>query len=53
MPPLRIAPETAARLVEAQWQGVLVQWGIERTGRLSDFVTEQLRAWFEVAEIAR
>jgi len=48
MPPLPIAPEAAARLVEAQWQGALVQWGIEREGRLSDLVTEQLRAWFQL-----
>lgn len=48
MPPLPIAAEDAARLVEAQWQGVLVQWGIERRGRLSDFVAEQLRAWFRL-----
>jgi AcrR family transcriptional regulator len=46
MPTLGIAPETAARLVQAQWEGALLQWGIERHGRLSDFVTAQLRAWF-------
>ena len=46
MPPLPIPAGAAARLVEAQWQGVLVQWGIERQGRLSDVVAEQLRAWF-------
>jgi AcrR family transcriptional regulator len=48
MPTLPIPPEDAARLVEAQWQGVLMQWGIERQGRLSDFVSEQLRAWFRL-----
>lgn len=48
MPPLPIPAAEAARLVEAQWQGALVQWGIERDGRLSDFVAEQLRAWFRL-----
>jgi len=48
LPPLPIPAADAARLVEAQWQGALLQWGIEREGRLSEFVTAQLRAWFEV-----
>ena len=49
MPPLSVPPAEAALLVEAQWQGVLVQWGIYREGRLADFVAERLRAWFAVA----
>jgi len=53
MPPLPIAAEAAARLIEAQWQGVLVQWGIEREGRLSEFVSEQLRAWFQLISVNR
>ena len=48
MPPLPIPAEEAALLVEAQLQGVLVQWGIFRQGRLADFVAERLRAWFEL-----
>jgi TetR/AcrR family transcriptional regulator, macrolide resistance operon repressor len=48
MPPLAIPAEAAAMLVEAQWQGVLVQWGVFRQGRLAEFVTAQLRAWFGV-----
>jgi AcrR family transcriptional regulator len=48
LPPLPIAADEAARLVEAQWQGALLQWGIEQEGRLSDFVTKQLAAWFEL-----
>ena len=48
MPPLPIPAADAATLVEAQWQGVLVQWGIFREGRLADFVTAQLRAWFRL-----
>jgi AcrR family transcriptional regulator len=50
MPPLPIPAEQAAWLVEAQWQGVLVQWGIFREGALADFVAEQLRAWFDLAQ---
>lgn len=48
LPPLPVPAADAARLVEAQWQGALLQWGIEREGRLSDYVTAQLRAWFEL-----
>jgi AcrR family transcriptional regulator len=46
MPALPIPAAEAARLVEAQWQGALVQWGIGREGRLADFVADNLRAWF-------
>jgi AcrR family transcriptional regulator len=49
MPPLPIPAEAAAELVEAQWQGVLLQWGIFRQGRLADFVCERLRAWLDQA----
>jgi hypothetical protein len=52
LPPLPIPAADAARLVEAQWQGALLQWGIEREGRLSDFVTAQLRTWFEVMGVS-
>ncbi|HEY1749767.1 MAG TPA: TetR family transcriptional regulator [Caulobacteraceae bacterium] len=52
LPPLPIAAAEAARLVEAQWQGVLVQWGIEREGRLSDYVAARLRAWFELLSLS-
>ena len=48
LPPLAIAPADAARLVEAQWQGALNQWGIAPEGRLVDFVTESLAAWFKL-----
>ena len=48
LPPLPIAADEAARLVEAQWQGALLQWGIEREGRLSAFVTAQLDMWFRL-----
>src|SRR5438874_1637498 len=45
-PPLSIGAETAARLLEAQWQGALNQWGIYREGSLVDYVTRSLAAWF-------
>ena len=48
LPPLPIAADEAARLVEAQWQGALLQWGVEREGRLSAFVTAQLEVWFRL-----
>jgi AcrR family transcriptional regulator len=49
MPPLAMAPAEAARLVEAQWQGALIQWGIAREGRLADYVTRSLAQWFTLA----
>ncbi|HEY4943266.1 MAG TPA: TetR family transcriptional regulator [Rhizomicrobium sp.] len=51
LPPLAIAPAKAALLVEAQWQGALNQWGIEPRGRLVDFVTQSLMAWFRLARV--
>ena len=52
LPPLPIAADEAARLVEAQWQGALLQWGIEREGRLSAFVTARLEMWFELLAVS-
>jgi AcrR family transcriptional regulator len=46
LPPLRMAPADAARLVEAQWQGALNQWGLEPQGSLADYVTAALADWF-------
>lgn len=48
LPAPPIAPELAARLVEAQWQGALGQWGVTRQGHLQDYVAENLAAWFEL-----
>ncbi|WP_293675969.1 TetR/AcrR family transcriptional regulator [uncultured Phenylobacterium sp.] len=50
LPPVRIAPDIAARLLEAQWQGAFNQWGFFREGRLPDFVAASLDAWFDLAE---
>jgi AcrR family transcriptional regulator len=49
MPEVGLSPVLAVRLVEAQWQGALTQWGLERRGRLRSFIGESLRAWFELA----
>jgi AcrR family transcriptional regulator len=46
LPPLPLEPMAAARLIEAQWQGALNQWGIARQGRLLDYVTRSLADWF-------
>jgi len=53
LPALPIAPQLAARLLEAQWQGAFNQWGFFREGRLADFVAESLEAWFDLAEGVR
>jgi AcrR family transcriptional regulator len=47
MPPTRVSPHHAARLLEAQWQGALNQWGFFREGRLGDYVIKSLKLWFE------
>jgi AcrR family transcriptional regulator len=53
LPPLDVEPAVAAQLVEAQWQGALNQWGIAPEGRLVDFVTANLQAWFSLVGGAR
>ncbi len=53
LPPLPVAPDLAARLIEAQWQGAFNQWGFFREGRLPDFVAASLEAWFDLAEAGR
>jgi AcrR family transcriptional regulator len=52
MPPLAVSSDQAARLIEAQWQGALNQWGIEPDGGLQDFVVRALKAWFKLARRA-
>lgn len=46
LPPLPIAPDEAAALVEAQWRGAVLQWRLQRRGRLADHVTAALADWF-------
>lgn len=50
LPPLALPPNQAAQLIEAQWNGALIQWGIERRGRLTDYVIKSLRAWFRMVK---
>jgi len=52
LPALPMDGATAARLVEAQWQGALTQWAVDRHGRLADYVAESLAAWFALATSA-
>ena len=49
LPPLPVPPAVGARLLEAQWQGALTQWGFFREGRLGDYVRRALREWFALA----
>lgn len=53
LPAMPVSPELAARLIEAQWQGAFNQWGFFREGRLPDFVTSSLEAWFDLADAGR
>jgi hypothetical protein len=52
MPNSRFPPQGIARLIEAQWQGALNQWAVAPEGRLSDYVTNSLIAWFALTGIA-
>lgn len=52
LPRLALPPERAALLIDAQWQGALIQWGIHRQGKLSDYVVQSLTSWFELAQKA-
>jgi AcrR family transcriptional regulator len=49
LPPLPIQADTAARLLEAQWRGALLQWGLEPKGALADYVADSLTHWFSLA----
>ncbi|HVY04276.1 MAG TPA: hypothetical protein VG983_11525, partial [Caulobacterales bacterium] len=46
LPPSRLTPARAARLLDAQWQGALLQWGFEKKGALRASVRANLRDWF-------
>jgi AcrR family transcriptional regulator len=46
MPQLSIPAGHAVLLLEAQWHGSLIQWGIGREGHLREFVERNLRDWF-------
>lgn len=49
LPPLPIPAERAARLLDAQYHGAVVQWALEPQGRLADFVADSLRDWFRLS----
>jgi AcrR family transcriptional regulator len=48
LPPMRVPADTAARLLDAQYHGAVIQWALEPTGRLADAVAASLRAWFRL-----
>jgi AcrR family transcriptional regulator len=49
LPPMRVPANTAARLLDAQFHGAVVQWALEPKGRLADFMARSLRDWFRLA----
>ena len=49
LPPLPIPAEDAARLLDAQCHGAVIQWALEPKGRLKDHVATNLRDWFKLA----
>jgi len=49
MPPMRISANAAARLLDAQHHGAVIQWGLEPKGKLADFVRRSLKDWFHLA----
>lgn len=48
LPPMRIPANAAARLLDAQFHGAVIQWALEPRGRLADFVTRSLKDWFRL-----
>lgn len=48
LPPMPIPPDRAARLLDAQYHGAVVQWALEPSGRLADFVEQSLRDCFRL-----
>ncbi|MGD2133362.1 MAG: TetR/AcrR family transcriptional regulator [Maricaulaceae bacterium] len=49
LPPMRVPANTAARLLDAQFHGAVVQWALEPRGTLTSFVARSLRDWFKLA----
>jgi AcrR family transcriptional regulator len=49
MPRLRISANAAARLLDAQHHGAVIQWALEPRGKLDAFVARALRDWFRLA----
>lgn len=49
LPPMPIPAQRAARLLDAQYHGAVIQWALEPKGRLADFVARSLRDWFRLS----
>ena len=52
LPPLHISAERGAYLIEAQWRGAMMQWGVSPQGALADHVARNLNDWLDLAEAA-
>ncbi len=48
LPAMRIPPDRAANLLDAQFHGAVVQWAIEPRGGLAAFVMSSLKDWFRL-----
>lgn len=46
LPPMRIHPDKAASLLDAQFHGAVIQWALEPRGDLATFVMRSLKDWF-------
>jgi AcrR family transcriptional regulator len=46
LPPLPIDADRAAQLLDAQFHGAVIQWALEPSGTLAEFVTRSLTDWF-------
>jgi AcrR family transcriptional regulator len=49
LPPLRVPAELGASLIEAQWRGAMMQWGVSPRGALADHVAHSLNDWLDLA----
>jgi AcrR family transcriptional regulator len=49
LPPLAIPAHRAARLLDAQYHGAVMQWALEPQGKLADFVADSLKDWFRLS----
>ncbi|MEN2793290.1 TetR/AcrR family transcriptional regulator [Sphingomonas oligophenolica] len=49
LPPLRLPPEEVARLLDAQLHGAPIQWAIEPSGSLTDYVMQSLTTVLRLA----
>ncbi len=49
LPKMRISADKAARLLDAQFHGAVIQWALEPHGGLVGFVRRSLKDWFRMA----